>query len=189
MACNAVQRAISLGSNEAEFIRESTLNKAARDVIEEKTRLQTKSEYWMAERLGRITASNLCDFDVQARKEENGSFTPRLISILEGTNHFENAAMRYGKDMEPAAKDAFLRSVLTKHQDMRLLDIGLMVHKSIGFLAASPDALCQCRCHGQALLETKCPLRLKNAKFKDVKLEYLEKVPETGQMRLRRSHR
>jgi len=183
-----MRRALQTSETDRDFLKNCSLTRSERKQIEHSTRAQDKTPSWKMERLYRITASVAHDFGVQAKKGEDGVFTDRLLEIIEGRSNFSNEAIIYGKSHENAAKEAFLRVESKAHTNMRLLDIGLVIHKDLPFLAASPDALCVCDCHPSALLEVKAPLRLKDASLDDVKLEYLIKVP-TGKLRLRPTHR
>ncbi len=50
-----------------------------------------------------------------------------------------------------------------RHESHTQSACGLMIHQSLPYIAASPDLLVSCQCHGDALCEIKCPYSLLNA--------------------------
>jgi putative phage-type endonuclease len=100
------------------------------------------SDEWFAARLGKVTASRVAD--VIARTK-SGYSTSRanyaaelIVERLTGqrTESFTNAAMQWGTDNEPAAREAY------EFQTGTWVDqVGFIVHPKIPESGASPDGL------------------------------------------------
>ena len=63
--------------------------------------------------------------------------------------------------------------------------MGLFVHKDTPHLGASPDMIINCDCHGEALVEIKCPISVCDSKLSATNLLYLE---ENGETLLKKNH-
>jgi len=112
------------------------------------------SPEWFAARLGKVTASRVADVIAKTKTGWGASrrnYMAELIAErLTGTNaaSYTNAAMQWGIDTEPQARDAYcFRS------DADVTEIGFVDHPSIAMTGASPDGLI-----GDAgMVEIKCP--------------------------------
>ena len=110
---------------------------------------------WQALRLGKVTASRIADLMARTR---NGWGTSRANYMAElvaerltgvKTEGFSNAAIKWGFEMEPQARDAY-----AFFADVDVAQIGFIDHPRIAMTGASPDGLV-----GDAgLVEIKCPL-------------------------------
>lgn len=110
---------------------------------------------WQALRLGKVTASRIADLMARTR---NGWGTSRANYMAElvaerltgvKTEGFSNAAIKWGLEMEPQARDAYVFFA-----DVDVAQIGFIDHPRIAMTGASPDGLV-----GDAgLVEIKCPL-------------------------------
>ncbi len=110
---------------------------------------------WQALRLGKVTASRIADLMARTR---NGWGTSRANYMAElvaerltgvKTEGFSNAAIKWGLEMEPQARDAY-----AFFADVDVAQIGFIDHPRIAMTGASPDGLV-----GDAgLVEIKCPL-------------------------------
>ena len=89
------------------------------------------------------------------------STTRLLEKIITRDSFFDCAAMKWGRDHEKEALDAFHASESEIHEAMSLHESGLLVSKN-GYVAASPDAVMTCACHGKFAVEVKCPFSLKD---------------------------
>ena len=112
------------------------------------------SPEWFAARLGKVTASRVADV---IAKTKSGYSTSRknyaaelIVERLTGQRQegFTNAAMQWGTDNEPAAREAYeFRSGLWVDQ------VGFLIHPRIKDSGASPDGLVG----EDGMLEIKCP--------------------------------
>ena len=64
---------------------------------------------------------------------------------------------RWGKDNEHRAIQGLYDILITLHEDLEFLDSGLIISLLAPWLAASPDSLVCCKCHGLGVIEAKCP--------------------------------
>ncbi len=110
---------------------------------------------WQALRLGKVTASRLADLMARTRNGWGASrqnymaelVAERLTGVK--TEGFSNAAIKWGLEMEPQARDAYVFFA-----DADVTQIGFVDHPRIAMTGASPDGLV-----GDAgLVEIKCPL-------------------------------
>jgi putative phage-type endonuclease len=113
------------------------------------------SEEWKAARVGKVTASRICDL---VAKTKSGYSTSRANYLAElvaerltgvAAESYQNAAMAWGQATEPQARDAYVF-----HKDAEVTEVGLIDHPSIDMSAASPDGLVG----AEGLVEIKCPL-------------------------------
>jgi putative phage-type endonuclease len=109
---------------------------------------------WFAARLGKATASRICDIVATTKGGWGASrknyaaqlMTERLTG--EPADSFTNAAMQWGVATEPEARQAY-----SFRHDVDVVEVGFIDHPRIAMSGASPDGLV-----GSAgLVEIKCP--------------------------------
>lgn len=113
------------------------------------------SHEWIAARLGKVSASRMADMTARTKTGYGASranyAAELIVERLTGTpaERYTNAAMAWGTEKEPDAKDAycFLR-------DAEIVPVGLVLHPTIAMACASPDGLIG----DDGLIEVKCPL-------------------------------
>lgn len=112
------------------------------------------SPEWFAARAGKVTASRVADVIARTKTGYGASranYAAELIAErLTGTTapSFTNAAMQWGTDTEPKARDAYC----FRH-DVDVVEIGFIDHPLIAMTGASPDGLIG----EEGLIEIKCP--------------------------------
>ena len=150
------------------FINTILIRECDQDRLEIKTRGQSGNPSWFEFRKGRLTASLHHEIVTKMksvlRKKSNPkpvSTTRLLEKIITRDTFFDCAAMKWGRDHEKEALDAFHASESEIHEAMSLHESGLLVSKN-GYVAASPDAVMTCACHGKFAVEVKCPFSLKD---------------------------
>ena len=89
-------------------------------------------------------------------------------------------AIRYGIDHEERARGDFISCHQVGHVGFKVEKCGLFVKPDRPYLACSPDGIVSCQCHGNALLEIKCPFVLRESSVYTEwsKTEFLEKKSE-----------
>lgn len=109
---------------------------------------------WFAARCGRVTASRVADVIAKTKTGYSASranYAAELIAErLTGVTapSFTNAAMQWGTDQEPVARQAYAeRNGLVVHE------VGFVDHPEIAMTGASPDGLVG----DDGLVEIKCP--------------------------------
>jgi putative phage-type endonuclease len=119
--------------------------------------MEQRSKEWFDARRGKVTASRIGDM---LKTIKNGSwaasrrnYAAQLVTErLTGKTHerfYSNEHMDWGKDQEPAARDAY--TARTGHQ---LVEVGMIDHPRIPNAGASPDGLVG----DDGLVEIKCLL-------------------------------
>ena len=112
------------------------------------------SPEWFAIRVGKVTASRVADVIAKTKTGPSASRTNYMAQLiaerLTGTTaeSFTNAAMQHGTDTEPQARMAY-----EFYQDVTAVEIGFVIHPTIGMTGASPDGLVG----ADGLVEIKCP--------------------------------
>ena len=75
---------------------------------------------------------------------------------------FSTAATRYGTENENKAREEYKKEMVKYHHNFELKPTGLHINEKFPQLGASPDGLIYCDCHGQGILEIKCPHKYKD---------------------------
>lgn len=122
--------------------------------IEEATRGQSENPEWFIHRKGRITASLFSSV-------KHFRFTPcpdNYISkqIMGRTIQRTTQSMSFGTLNEPIARHQYFEKYKHAHKQSVIKLCGLFIDPDFPYLGASPDALVQCKCCGEGLLEIKC---------------------------------
>ena len=116
---------------------------------------------------GRITSSRFHEIytKVNSLNVAKGAIkpktTPLLADLLNPSRLDHIDAIKYGKEHEDDARQAFASIEVSKHVNGKLGLSGLVVSKSHPFLGASPDNVLTCKCCGKMAVEYKCPYLLK----------------------------
>ncbi|HET7596316.1 MAG TPA: YqaJ viral recombinase family protein, partial [Burkholderiales bacterium] len=116
--------------------------------------LEQRSEAWFAARAGKVTASRISDVLARTKAGWGASrknYAAQLVAErLTGTVEpsYCNAAMQWGTDTEPFARDAYCQHMLCSVEE-----IGFVDHPTIAMAGASPDGLIG----DGGLVEIKCP--------------------------------
>jgi putative phage-type endonuclease len=112
------------------------------------------SSEWLAERLGKVTASRICDLMARTKSGYSASRANYMAELVcerltrNPTPFFVNDAMRHGTDQEPFARQAYERAF-----GVDVLETGFVPHPELDMAGASPDGLIGL----DGLLEVKCP--------------------------------
>lgn len=112
------------------------------------------SPEWFAARCGKVTASRVADVIAKTKSGWGASRANYAAELIAErlTNctapGFSNAAMQWGTDCEPQARDAY-----AAHHNVEVIQIGFVDHPEVMFSGASPDGLVG----ADGLIEIKCP--------------------------------
>lgn len=116
--------------------------------------MEQGTQEWLQARCGRATASRIADIVARTKSGPSASranyaaqlIAERLTGVPE--EGFVNAAMHWGTEKEPEARDAycFLR-------DVDVEQVGFIIHPGIPMAGASPDGLV----FDDGMVEIKCP--------------------------------
>ena len=126
------------------------------DHLDQLTRGQSKSKHWFHYRAGRITASR---FKQVIQTDPHQPSLSLLNSICYPDIHrFSTQATSWGCEHEKDGLLAYKTQMTTSHEGFTISSCGFFVSVEHSFLGASPDALIQCMCCCQGIVEIKCPL-------------------------------
>ena len=142
------------------------------------TQEQTKSPLWKEYRFGMVTASIIHNVYTQMKSDHSYNST-RLVNLCLGNSSFMgNTATRYGIANEPKAAECYLSKITKLHKSLYIRNCGLFVMEKHSFIGATPDRIASCNCHGERVIEIKCPITIKDsADFKALKyLDFCENV-------------
>ena len=153
------------------FLEQCRLSQIDCENIEKDTRLQSECEEWHRQRNGRLTASVFHDIYTKVNtmikypsKKLNLTSLVSNIMGIQSRNHLQHVpAVKWGRDHEEQALKAFYSSEATKHHNFKLEKTGLIIDQNRPWLAASPDSILTCKCHGTSVIEIKCPFSIKDS--------------------------
>lgn len=109
---------------------------------------------WLALRCGKVTASRVADVIAKTKTGYGASRANYMAELIaerltgEPAEKFTNAAMAWGTEKEPEARDLYAFMV-----DAEVQQVGLIEHPNINDCGASPDGLVG----DDGLVEIKCP--------------------------------
>ena len=149
---------------------------------------QAMSEEWVAQRRGRMTASNFhrCYTKCNTLRVSQTADAKALIShLVNKSTGIDSEACKYGRNMEMHAKRIYCSIVKKKHQNMLFNDSGLLIMKGKPYIAASTDLDIECHCCGKGHVEIKCPYTIRNENPSEDNLKYLE--IRNGKLRLKQN--
>lgn len=115
--------------------------------------MDQRTPEWFAARCGKVTASRMADVVAKTAKGYGASranyMAELVVERLTGkpTEGFSNAAMQWGTDQEPFARDAY-----SAKTGELVTEVGFVNHPRIENAGASPDGIV-----GTGLVEIKCP--------------------------------
>jgi len=116
--------------------------------------MQQGTDEWFAARAGKVTASRVADVIAKTKSGWGASRANYMSELIcerltgEKTNGFTNAAMQWGIDTEPQARNAY-----EFFTDATVELVGFVDHPAIAMTGASPDGLIGTG----GMVEIKCP--------------------------------
>ena len=157
---------------------------------------------WHQQRIGRVTASNFHTFRTKAqtilnrkghsdKKPVYSSLVSSLLNKNDDVSHLPQ--INWGNAHEKDAIKSFMSDVASQHDGgpQGFKQCGLFVKPDYPSLAASPDGLFYCRCHGLSIIQANYPylVRNDNLHVKETydRVDFLEDF--NGKPRLKRTHK
>ena len=116
--------------------------------------MEQRTEEWFAARCGKVTASRMADVTARTKTGYGAARANYMAELVcerltgKPTEGFSNAAMQWGTEQEPFARDAY--SVKTGEL---VTEVGFLPHPRIPMSGASPDGLVG----AEGCVELKCP--------------------------------
>ena len=151
--------------------------------VEEMTRAQGGSAEWFEQRCGRVTASTLKRVYTRAvtLKNDPSKDSAAILKHVMGYNpvQLKTYAIKHGKAAEPHAKLQYRYIQQKRHTKLTVKEAGLHIHPQHCYLAASPDLIVECVCHGKGCVEIKCPWVCRAEEPTPLNYSHLE-AAETG---------
>jgi len=124
------------------------IDKKILDLIAKSLKAPQKSPEWLKQRHGILSSSEVASALDANLHESSMELLKRKCSPLSDTDLVTSKSISWGEKYEPIAKEIF-----EKITNEKIMDVGLIIHSSIPWLGASPDALVL----SKKLLEIKCP--------------------------------
>ena len=125
-----------------------TISRKILQLLEKSFKAPQKSKEWLAHRHNIISSSEVASALDANLHESSLELLKRKCSPLSDSDLITSASIDWGEKYEPVAKNIFKQ--ITGEQ---IMDVGLILHDTIPWLGASPDALT----FSERLLEIKCP--------------------------------
>ena len=115
--------------------------------------MEQRTAEWFAARCGKVTASRVADVVAKTRTGYAASRANYMAELVcerltgKPTEGFSNAAMQWGTDQEPFARDAY-----SARTGELVTEVGFVAHPRIAMAGCSPDGIV-----GTGCVEIKCP--------------------------------
>ena len=115
--------------------------------------MEQRTAEWFAARCGKVTASRVADVVAKTRTGYAASRANYMAELVcerltgKPTEGFSNAAMQWGTDQEPFARDAY-----SARTGELVTEVGFIAHPRIPMAGCSPDGIV-----GTGCVEIKCP--------------------------------
>ena len=142
------------------FLDELHISTEQSRLLSQITTGQVSNETWKNHRIGRITSSKvgavLPKIDDKLNVRNKTSAENLVIDLMQYKPPFKSKATQWGINKEPLARKAYEQRCKKDHSHFSVTEVGLFVSVKYPFLAASPDGLVECACHGKGCLEIKC---------------------------------
>ena len=134
------------------------------DHLDQITCNQSKSKQWFWYKTGRITT---VWFKQVLHTDSHQPSLSLLNSICYPEIHkFSTQSTYWGCEHEKDVLLAYKTQISPLHKGYKISRCGFFVSVEHLFLGASPDALIQCMCYGEGVVEIKCPLCTLSLPFK-----------------------
>ena len=118
----------------------------------------------------------------ELKRNKNAIVTPLVNEIMNGKDISYLEAVKWGTLHESDAIQSFEMHESPNHIDKVVHKCGLFLKNNMPYIGATPDAIAICKCHGQAVLEVKCPLSIRNDNIlnKWAETHFLKKDKKNG---------
>ena len=154
-----------------------TISESQVELIEQDNREQAKGNAFFRHRVGRIGAS----LSWAVVHTNPAMPSQSLIKSISYPDLFKvtTKAISHGRKNESAAVNAYTKTMLETHRDLKVEQCGMIVDKQHPWINATPDFLVSCSCCGNGCGEVKCPYNIENCdleSYVEKKNSCLEKV-------------
>ncbi|XP_077063316.1 uncharacterized protein LOC143715422 isoform X2 [Siphateles boraxobius] len=182
-------------------------------VVEEETREQSKSKVWFDQRAGRVTGSV---FYEAAKANRAVSLIKRIC--YPRSSQFSTEATRWGQVNEERARANYISMMQDQHGDFQVYQqvinictahqylftvylytlytfqfkaSGFVINPDLPWIGATPDGQVTCTCHGEGVLEIKCPFNSRDRSLNESCRDssFCLGIGEDGTMALKTDHK
>lgn len=152
-----------------DVVKSIVITKSDSEKIEKETKMQWKSRKWFMYRTGRVTASSMkavcrTDIDCPGKSVLKKICYPSVTKI-------STAATQWGNQHENVAREKYICKMKESHENFNLTESGFHINPKFPYMGASPDAITNCDCCGQGIIEIKCPYATRNCTVIDMCLQ------------------
>ncbi|XP_054760455.2 uncharacterized protein LOC129266641 [Lytechinus pictus] len=160
--------------------------------IKRATRGQSENQNWHEQRIRRVTGSLSHSVMTRGRKlslniEPKSDSLIKKITGQDSSEKFDLPSLKYGKELEPEAREKYAKQQRSHHAGLIVQEGGLFVDQDKVFLAASPDGLVSCECCGKGLVEIKCPFSIAHTAPSVENISYMRDTSD-GPPSLQKNH-
>ncbi len=179
--------ATSFNAEVTSFLSSFPYSASDLDEITRATAGQSNNLEWFRQKYGSLTSSNFGRIIryVTTRKADPDNIVRDVMNYgawgkpLPRTNI---PSLKHGLRYESVARNHYIKRLAVNHKDISVAETGLHVHQDLPFLRASPDGLVHCTCHGNRLIEIKCPFSARDISVREgirsKKIKYLNVLPD-----------
>jgi len=158
--------------------------------IESVTKGQSENTAWFQFRKETITASKSHEIKTKMEKfiTGKGGYV-NMWSLCQKISGLDIPVLKYGREMEKHALNAFFDIFKQEHKNPKLINCGLFLDDKHPFIGASPDGIIECTCHGRASFEIKGPYSIshKSPTDPDIKLPFMKMI--NNELKLNTNHK
>ena len=129
-----------------EFISSLSISDEQIQIINEQTLGQSESQFWFAQRAGRVTASSFYTVCHLRDTTDRRNTVKNLMNYCPLNSDSAPEQLVWGHEKETVAINQYLKKTSKKHKSVTVDRSGLIVAKSMPFLGASPDGIRKCGC-------------------------------------------
>lgn len=129
-----------------EFISSLNISDEQIQIINEQTLGQSESQFWFAQRAGRVTASSFYTVCHLRDTTDRRNTVKNLMNYCPLNSDSAPEQLVWGHEKETVAINQYLKKTSKKHKSVTVDRSGLIVAKSMPFLGASPDGIRKCGC-------------------------------------------
>jgi len=149
--------------NEQELYKEAeklfcamTISDSEFSAVKEATVDQSDCAAWKEQRKRRLTASLFHEVFVRKPTTDSMLLLKKVMGY-EQSDLSHIPAIRWGIQNESTAREKYASLMSSEHGNFTCDRTGLWINPLYPHLEVSPDGVTSCSCHGDGLLEIKCP--------------------------------
>lgn len=167
-----------------EFLDSLDLTDEQIETIFDQTKSQSRSPFWFEQRAGRVTASNFYTVCHMRETTDRTNIVKNLMNYCPMEEDCMPEQLIWGHEKEEVALLRYLKK-MSKHKSIFVMPSGLVIHKSLPYLGASPDGIRSCGCCPKKTLVEVKSLYSKRNLLPFVAAQELLNVDSTGKITLK----